>query len=85
MSNTKKIWEGIRDIVNISKKNKTIPKEIKYKGVTHTESLDMANSFNDFFVNIGNTVEEKIPHVNPHFSTFLKEPNIQCFFLVPQM
>ena len=37
----------------------------------------MANSFNDFFVNIGNTIEEKIPPGNIHFSNFLKNSDIE--------
>ena len=48
-SNAKKTWEGIRDIVSISKKNRTIPKEIIYNNVSHTNTIDMAKSFNDFF------------------------------------
>ena len=79
----KKIWQGIRDIVSISKKSPTMPKEIIYKGESHTDSVDMAKSFNDFFVNIGNTIEEKIPPGNVHFSNFLKKDNNTVFLLQP--
>ena len=82
-SNTKKIWKGIRDIVNISNKNPTTPSEIIYKNKSHTNSADMAKSFNDFFVNIGNTIEEKIPPGEIHFSNFLKKENNDIFFLQP--
>ena len=82
-SNTKKIWEGIRDIVNISKKNPTTPSEIIYKNKSHTNSIEMAKSFNDFFVNIGNKVEEKIPHTDVHFSNFLSKNNDSIFSFQP--
>ena len=57
----KKTWEGIRDVVNISKKSNTTPSNITYKNVRHDDCEGMANCFNDFFVNIGNTVEANIP------------------------
>ena len=42
----------------------------------------MSNCFNDFFVNIGNSVEAKIPKVTP-FNTFLKDKNNNSFFIKP--
>ena len=43
----------------------------------------MAKSFNDFFVNIGNTIEEKISPGDINFSNFLKKYNNDIFFLQP--
>ena len=43
----------------------------------------MAKYFNDFFVNIGNMIEEKIPPGNAHFSTFLKKDNNDVFVIQP--
>ena len=48
-NNSKKIWDGIRDVINISKKSHTVPKHILYKNITHTDSEAMSNCFNDFF------------------------------------
>ena len=79
----KKTWEGIREVINISKKTHTVPKEILYKNVTHTNSEDMSNCFNDFFVNIGNSVEAKIPNVDTQFTDFLKNRNNFSLFLKP--
>ena len=79
----KKIWEGIQDIVNISKKNPTTPSEIIYKNKSHTNSIEMAKSFNDFFVNIGNKVEDKILHTDVHFSNFLSKNNDSIFSFQP--
>ena len=82
-NNSKKTWEGIRDVINISKKTLIVPKSISYKDKTHTDSEDMSNCFNDFFVNIGNSVEAKIPHVDTPFSDFLQEKNNSSIFLKP--
>ena len=45
--------------------------------------MGMAKCFNEFFVNIGNTVEEKVPRVDTHFSEFLKDRNSNSFFIKP--
>ena len=43
----------------------------------------MSNCFNDFFVNIGNSVEAKIPRVDTPFTEFLKDKNNITLFLKP--
>ena len=60
-SNVKKTWEGIRSIVNISKKHKIVPTQLIYKNEVKHSNEDMAESMNDYFVNVGNMVEGKIP------------------------
>ena len=71
----KKTWEGIRNIVNINKKSRVSPTILNYKNEIKSNKMDMAESFNDFFVNIGNGIEEKIPKSNTNFGTFLGQPN----------
>ena len=82
-SNVKKTWEGIRNIVKVSKKTRTSPTQLFYKNETHSTNNAMASVMNDFFVNIGNVVEDKIPHVETEFTTYLKEPNPETIFLNP--
>ncbi len=48
-TDSKKTWEGIRNIVNISKKTRVIPNYVNYKGKTHFDKKEIAGSFNDFF------------------------------------
>ncbi len=60
-SNCKKTWEGIREIINVSKKVRITPVQIFYKDKEYSDKEGITESFNDFFVNIGNMVEEKIP------------------------
>ena len=82
-SNVKKTWEGIRNIVNVSKKSNVSPSQLLYKNELHTSNNGMANAMNDFFVNIGNTVEDKIPRVERDFSSYLNDPNVKSIFLNP--
>ena len=49
-SDSKKTWEGIRNIVNVSKKVRVVPNYVKYKGKVHYDTKEIAESFNDFFV-----------------------------------
>ena len=79
-SDMKKTWEGIRDVVNISKKANIVPNNITYKNVQHDDNAGMTNSFNDFFVNIGNTVEAKIPCGKNHFASYLNGQNNSTLF-----
>ena len=48
-NNAKKTWEGIRNIINISKKNNTLPTKLCYNKDTFTESDKMAEAYNSFF------------------------------------
>ena len=82
-SDIKKTWEGIRNIVNISKKERVVPVQVNYKNETITGKKEIAQSFNEFFVDIGNMVENKIPNSKKHFSEFLGDSNKNTIFLTP--
>ena len=43
----------------------------------------MASKFNEFYVNIGNMVEKKIPNSKSIFKDFLKDPVPNSIFLAP--
>ena len=73
-NNAKKTWEGIRNIIKVSTKNHSLPTKIRDGLNFITNQKSMAQKFNEFYVNIGNMVEEKIPKTNSKFSDFLKAP-----------
>ena len=79
----KKTWEGIRDLINVNKKaNSNIDKLIVHNEEI-TDPADMASSINNFFVNIGKSVDQKIPQSNKIFSDFLGDMNPYCITLNP--
>ena len=80
-SNVKKTWDGIRNLINVSKKKNTSPTKLLYKNVVKVSNIDMAESLNEFFVNIGASVEAKIPNSEKHFSSFMGRVNDKSIFL----
>ena len=48
-SNVKKTWEGIRKIVNISKKSRIVPTKLIYNNEVKNTNVEMSESMNSFF------------------------------------
>ena len=82
-SNVKKTWQGIRNIVNIAKKERILPNKVSYKDRTASSHSEIAGLFNNFFVNIGNTVENKIPKSRTDFLDYLSDENSKSVYLRP--
>ena len=78
----KKLWSGIKAIINFndSKLNPIINLK-KCDGNVITDPVTVANTFNDFFVNIGNHTEKSIPKSNVPFSNFFKGDFSHSFFI----
>ena len=82
-SNLKKTWEGIRNIININKKSTVSIEKINKCNQEISNNHEIADCMNSFFVNIGKTVEEKIPTVETPFSSFLSHPNNCVIYMNP--
>ena len=79
--NIKKIWSGIREIVNIRNISTKIT-QLNINGKIIDNPKDVANQLNDFFVNVGPLTEPSIPrseNISPN--KFLKKRNRFDFFL----
>ena len=63
ISNMKQTWSGIKDIINLNKKNKTNIHFLNYKGKHITDDKDMANAFNEFLPKLAQTKTLKFPNV----------------------
>jgi hypothetical protein len=48
-----------------------------------TNSVDIANEFNNFFANIGKDLDKSIPVVNESFRDYLDSPQSTSFYLNP--
>ena len=77
----KKTWQGIKNIVNINKKQNILPVKLLFKKNFYLKDDDIAKAFNTIFTNIKNTIEEKFPHIQTHFSSYLKTQLRIQFFL----
>ena len=87
-TNIKKTWEGIRKIVNVKKSTKFSISHLNINGKIVDEPLDIANNFNNFFVNVGPQTEKTVPKVPTktpslplqHGGLILNSPNTEGLF-----
>ena len=82
---TAEIWKGINSLVNIKAANRSSFKLFDTNNNIISDQTNIANTFNDYFVNIGSNIDKKIPKARSgHTKDYLK--NIKCdktLFLVP--
>ena len=55
-SHINNIWKGIKQIITLKSKTRGLPSKLLMDGKEITDSKSIANSFNDFFASIGNTL-----------------------------
>ena len=60
LSNMKKTWEGIKQIIN-NNKSKTNVIQLNYSGKPLNSDIDMANAYDNFFTKIGPDLDKQIP------------------------
>ena len=83
MNNIKKIWSGIRSIINISKAKADYIPSILESGKTVDNPCAIANIFCDFFVNVGKNTDKDFPCGNCCPTSFLKGNFPDSMFLFP--
>ena len=83
-NNSRKIWEGIKSIINTKNSKGTNISQIKVNDRIIDNPKEIVETVNDFFVNIGPNTENDIPH-NPFIKPekYLKNTNILNFIFVP--
>ena len=81
-NNSKQTWNVINRILNKNKDKQQIS-EINNNGNILKEPCAIAESFNNYFSNIGINLANNIPPSNQHFTDFLKEPNPNSLFFDP--
>ena len=81
-NNLKKTWSIIRSVINNCKPSK-LNESFLYNNSVITDKNEVANKFNDYFVNVGKTLAAQIPKSGPSFHKYLPEANKECIFLIP--
>ena len=76
----KKLWSGIRSIVNISDKTGVNISHLLQDGKAIDDPQKMANIFNNFFVNVSKKIST-IPRTRKSPLDYLKHSNDKSFFL----
>ena len=74
-----KVWEGIKEIININKKDTQQIRNINNNRKLITEKKQIANIFNHFFCNIPKQIEKGIIPTQKTYDDFLTNPIEQSF------
>ena len=82
-SNLKKTWSILKGIINKRKNNKTQEKFKLSDGSITSDKNNISERFNDFFVNIGNTLSRSIANVNKSPTEYMGERLSRTMFLEP--
>ena len=82
-SNIKKTWDGIRNLINVSKNRNFTPIKLIYNNEMKVSNIDIAESLTNFFVHIGSRLNDKIPKFKKTFSFYLSDANNKSIFLKP--
>ena len=75
--------KGIRTLINVSKKSTTNIDKIVENGKETSNPIEIADALNSFYINIGKSVEQKIPKGKTPFSNYLSNRNIFNIVLNP--
>ena len=85
--NSKKIretWKGIKNIIQMKNRTDSLPTCIlNNKGISISDPLEIANTFNLYFSSIGGDLQSKIHSSHTNFSKYLKNPNVNSLFISP--
>ena len=79
----KKTWDGIRALINVSKKSSININKIIHDNKTFTDNKSISQALNNYFVNVGPSIEQKIPKAKQNFMTYLNDPNPLSFVTDP--
>ena len=81
-SNLKEMWRNINQFMQlIGKTSKTTKKTfVKTNDITLTNKVDITETFNHYFSNIGKEVSSQIPHNNEGFEEYIEPKNAVFVF-----
>ena len=82
-TNSKKIWSGIRTILNLKNTKANNNYSILIDKALTTNKKDIANHFNTFFTSIAQKLVKKIPPTHNSFKSSLKNQKERSFFIGP--
>ena len=83
MSDSKKVWKGIGQLVNLKSRSGSAPTKLLVEDAEFNDPKSMDVAFNNFFANIGNNLTKNIPRVNKFLLQYLTSPSQDSFFIFP--
>ena len=82
-TNSKKVWNVIKNVINRNKKTKLQSKFKLSDGTVTTDLKLVTEKFNDFFVNVGPTLALKIPEQDRNPEYFMQSRAVFSLYLEP--
>ena len=83
-NNIKKIWTGIKGIINIKTKDQNSPNCIEVNNEIVTDNAEIPNKFNDYFSTVADKILEKNKTpILTSFDKYLDKPNPNSFVYEP--
>ena len=74
-SDMRRTWNGINSILSKNDRSCVEPTKLEVNGATLQNPFDIANAFNQHFVNIGPELASSIPSPNTDFRNYVKQTN----------
>ena len=83
-NNIKKVWIGIKIIINIKTKDQNSPYCIEVDNQIITDNKEIYNNFNDYFSSVADKIllKDQTPIINT-LDTYMPNPNPQSFVFEP--
>ena len=81
-SDIRKIWQGIKSIVNIKEKNNTFPDTLSIDNELIKDPEIISNSFNNYFSSIASKLQANFYPSKVDFSKYLKN-RVRDDFIIP--
>ena len=82
-NNMKQTWKDINGIIGKGRKQKSQCKFKDDSGKIITNSQDISNHFNDFFVNVGPKLASDIQNTGKNYHEYLHDMNSSCMYMKP--
>ena len=82
-NNMKMLWSGIRSIINAKNNRLNNISQIVQNGKVIKNPQDIAQAFNQYFVNIAQNIDKEIPRTRKRPSDFLGARTSESFFISP--
>ena len=82
-NNSKKIWSGIREIINKNSKSSSPNICLEIEGKLITCQKKVADNFNTFYTNVALNLVNKMQKSTKHFSDYLPIASTNSLFLTP--
>ena len=83
INNSKKVWNGIKEIVDFKAKVNQKTTKIVQDNTELTDPKVVANAFNNYFANVGANLASLIPDVNKSPLEYLENLLCNNFYLFP--